>query len=89
MDFGDRPRAIRKPVVEGILSHTGKSIGRGWVFGLNEALDQVGTLGPLITACIGIGDYRHAFAMLLIFALSCLALLFLPGCFTADRRIPV
>jgi hypothetical protein len=29
-------RAIRRPAVESMLSHAGKSIGQGWVFGLNE-----------------------------------------------------
>src|SRR6266581_952870 len=44
-------RAIRKPVVEAMLSHAGRSIGAGWVFGLNEALDQAGaTIGPLLMA---------------------------------------
>src|SRR6266545_99286 len=33
-------RGIRKPTVEAMLSYAGKSIGAGWVFGLNEALDQ-------------------------------------------------
>jgi len=72
-------RAIRRPAVEAMLSHAGKSIGQGWVFGLNEALDQTGaTLGPLITALVLYrhGDYRHAFAVLLISALLCLATLF-------------
>jgi len=71
-------RAIRRPAVEAMLSHAGKSIGQGWVFGLNEALDQTGaTLGPLITAFVLYrhGDYRHAFAVLLISALLCLAVL--------------
>ncbi len=46
-------RAIRKPAVEGMLSHAGQSIGSGWVFGLNEALDQAGaTIGPLVVALI-------------------------------------
>src|SRR5216683_3008418 len=46
-------RAIRKPVVEAMLSHAGQSIGSGWVFGLNEALDQAGaTIGPLVVALI-------------------------------------
>ena len=41
-------RGIRKPTVEAMLSYAGKSIGAGWVFGLNEALDQAGaTIGPL------------------------------------------
>ena len=71
-------RVIRRPAVEAMLSHAGKSIGQGWVFGLNEALDQTGaTLGPLITAFVLYrhGDYRHAFAVLLISALLCLAVL--------------
>jgi predicted MFS family arabinose efflux permease len=72
-------RAIRKPSVESMLSHAGVSIGQGWVFGLNEALDQTGaTLGPLITAYVLYrrGNYQHAFAALLISALCCLAVLF-------------
>lgn len=71
-------RAIRRPSVEAMLSHAGKSLGHGWVFGLNEALDQTGaTLGPLITAFILYrhGSYHHAFAVLLISALLCLAVL--------------
>ncbi len=44
-------RGIRKPTVEAMLSYAGKSIGAGWVFGLNEALDQAGaTIGPLLMA---------------------------------------
>lgn len=69
-------RAIRRPAVESMLSRAGQSIGHGWVFGLNEALDQTGaTLGPLITAWVLYrrGGYRHAFAVLLISALLCLA----------------
>ena len=71
-------RAIRRPAVESMLSEAGQSIGHGWVFGLNEALDQTGaTLGPLITAWVLFrhGGYRHAFAVLLISALLCLAVL--------------
>jgi len=71
-------RAIRKPSVDSMLSHAGAWIGHGWVFGLNEALDQTGaTLGPLITAWILYhrGGYQHAFATLLISALLCLAVL--------------
>ena len=72
-------RAIRKPAVEGMLSHAGKVIGHGWVFGLNEALDQTGaTLGPLIVAWVLFRreGYHRAFAGLLISALLCLATLF-------------
>lgn len=71
-------RAIRKPAMEAMISHAGKSIGHGWVFGLNEALDQTGaTAGPLITALVLYlhGGYHHAFAVLLISALLCLGTL--------------
>ena len=73
-------RAVRKPAVESMLSHAGKSLGQGWVFGLNEALDQTGaTLGPLITAWVLYrrGDFHQAFAWLLIPALLCLATAFI------------
>src|SRR6516164_9868424 len=51
-------RAIRKPPTEAMLSYAGKQIGRGRVFGLNEALDQAGaTLGPLAMA---LGSIRTA-----------------------------
>jgi predicted MFS family arabinose efflux permease len=71
-------RGIRKPTVEAMLSYAGKSIGAGWVFGLNEALDQAGaTVGPLLVALILYfnGGFRSGFAVLLIPALLCLAIL--------------
>src|SRR5260370_19272668 len=74
-------RAIRRPAVESMLSHAGQSIGQGWVFGLNEALDQTGaTLGPLITAFVLYrhGGYHHAFAVLLVSAFLCMACLSVP-----------
>jgi len=71
-------RGIRKPTVEAMLSYAGKSIGAGWVFGLNEALDQAGaTIGPLLMALILYfnGGFRTGFGVLLIPALICLAIL--------------
>src|SRR5438876_5670496 len=71
-------RGIRKPTVEAMLSYAGKSIGAGWVFGLNEALDQAGaTVGPLLMALILYlnGGFRTGFGVLLIPALICLAIL--------------
>jgi predicted MFS family arabinose efflux permease len=71
-------RGIRKPTVDAMLSYAGKSIGAGWVFGLNEALDQAGaTIGPLLMALVLYlnGGYRIGFAVLLIPALLCLATL--------------
>ena len=71
-------RGIRKPTVEAMLSYAGKSIGAGWVFGLNEALDQTGaTIGPLLMALILYfnGGFRTGFGVLLVPALLCLAVL--------------
>src|ERR1700704_5473779 len=71
-------RGIRKPTVEAMLSYAGKSIGAGWVFGLNEALDQAGaTIGPLLMALILYlnGGFRTGFGVLIIPALLCLAIL--------------
>jgi predicted MFS family arabinose efflux permease len=71
-------RGIRKPTVEAMLSYSGRSIGAGWVFGLNEALDQAGaTIGPLLMALVLYfnGGYRTGFGVLLAPALLCLAIL--------------
>jgi predicted MFS family arabinose efflux permease len=71
-------RAIRKPSVDTMLSFAGKSIGRGWVFGLNEGLDQAGAaISPLIVALVLYlkGGYRTGFAVLVIPGLLCLATL--------------
>src|SRR5438477_2111318 len=71
-------RGIRKPTVEAMLSYAGRSIGAGWVFGLNEALDQAGaTVGPLLMALILYLNhgFRTGFTVLLIPALLCLAIL--------------
>jgi len=65
-------RAIRKPSTSAMLSFAGKQLGQGWVFGLNEALDQTGaTVGPLILAFTlsRHGTYQSGFGLLLIPAL--------------------
>ena len=62
-------RAIRKPTVEAMLSYSTGKLGKGWVYGLNTALDETGaTLGPLIVALVLYlnGSYRTAYALLLI-----------------------
>ena len=71
-------RAIRKPAVETMLSFAGKEMGSGWVFGLNEFMDQFGaTLGPLIVAWVlfAKNSYRYGYGILLISAVLCLAML--------------
>jgi MFS family permease len=73
-------RAIRKPSTDAMLSFAGHKLGRGWVFGLNEAFDQAGaTLGPLIISLVLFrhGSYRTGFALLLVSALLTIAIVFL------------
>src|SRR5436190_14637997 len=46
-------RAIRKPTVESMLSYTTGSLGKGWVYAVNTALDETGaTIGPLLMALV-------------------------------------
>ncbi len=73
-------KATRNPPRDVMLSHAGKQIGVGWVFGLHEALDQFGALfGPLAVAWILAlrGDYHLAFTALAIPAVINLSLLML------------
>src|SRR5256885_17238909 len=71
-------RALRKPVVEAMLSHAGRSIGAGWVFGLKQGHDQAGTwIGPLLFALILFlnGVFPLGFGVLIVPALLCLGIL--------------
>ena len=66
-------RAIRNPPRDFMLSNAGKRMGGyGWVFGLHEAMDQCGAMfGPLAVSAVLArrGNYREAFATLLVPAL--------------------
>jgi MFS family permease len=62
-------KAIRSPAKDAMLSHVTSEIGRGWGFGLQEALDQVGAIaGPLlfVIALAAGGTYRGGFALLAV-----------------------
>jgi MFS family permease len=62
-------RAIRKPTVESMLSYTTGSLGKGWVYAVNTALDEIGaTVGPLVIALVLFfdGDYRTGYGLLLV-----------------------
>jgi MFS family permease len=73
-------KAIRTPSRDALMAGAAAEMGRGWAFGLHEALDQIGaTLGPLIMmAVLYLSDenYPTAFAWTLIPALLALSLLF-------------
>jgi MFS family permease len=73
-------KGIRNPPRDVMLSHATSRIGRGWGFGLHEALDQIGAvIGPLCAAAVLSlrQNYREAFAWLGVSAI--LALLSLAG----------
>jgi predicted MFS family arabinose efflux permease len=77
-------RAIRKPTVEAMLSYTTGELGKGWVYALNTALDELGaTVGPLLIALILFlrGNYRTGFATLVVSAVLAL------GALTAARVV--
>jgi len=71
-------KAIRTPARDAMLSHATTEMGRGWGFGLHEALDQIGAmLGPLIVAFVLYfnGSYQSAFAVLAIPAVLAVSVL--------------
>lgn len=71
-------KAIRVPAKDAMLSYATKQTGRGWGFGVHEALDQIGAVaGPLMIMALLFfhKSYQVAFATLLIPAL--IALIFL------------
>jgi len=72
-------KAVRSPAKDAMLSHVTSAIGRGWGFGLHEALDQIGAIaGPLlfVLALAAGGTYRGGFALLAIpFAILILVLI--------------
>ncbi|MGQ9720720.1 MAG: MFS transporter [Candidatus Jordarchaeum sp.] len=71
-------KGIRTPARDAMLSHATTQMGRGWGFGIHEALDQIGAiLGPLIVAAILYfeGSYQVSFAVLLVPALLALSVL--------------
>jgi len=72
-------KAVRAPARDVMLSHATSQLGRGWGFGLHEALDQIGAVaGPALMAAVLFyrqGDYRTGFAILLAPALLALAVL--------------
>jgi len=73
-------KAIRTPARDVMLSCAADQVGRGWAFGLHEALDQIGAIiGPLVVAAVFLvqGSYQAGFGLLLIPALIALGILYL------------
>jgi len=71
-------KAIRTPARDAMLSHATHGLGRGWAFGIHEAMDQIGAMiGPIIVAAVLAwkGSYEYGFAVLAVPALLALAVL--------------
>lgn len=71
-------KGIRVPPRDAMLSYATGRLGRGWGFGLHEALDQLGAItGPLIVAAVLYvqGEYTTGYAILLIPAILALGVL--------------
>jgi MFS family permease len=79
-------KGIKNPPRDAMLSYATKELGRGWGYGLHEAMDQAGAFaGPLLIAgalalratggANSVDDYRWAFSLLFIPATICLAML--------------
>lgn len=71
-------KAIRTPARDAMLSHAAHGLGRGWAFGIHEAMDQIGAMiGPIIVTAVLAwkGSYEYGFAVLAVPALLALAVL--------------
>ena len=63
-------KGIRTPPRDAMLSYGAKEMGRGWGFGLHEAMDQTGaTIGPLLVSAVLFyknQSYHEAFLILFV-----------------------
>ncbi len=73
-------KGLRSPARDTLLSFATKQVGRGWGFGIHEAIDQAGgILGPLVFVValrLG-GGYRGGFTFLWLPTLLCVTMLLL------------
>jgi MFS family permease len=68
-------KGIRVPPRDAMLSYATQHMGRGWGFGLHEALDQIGAIiGPLIVAAILYTREGYQFGYIVLFIPALLAL---------------
>ncbi|MCX7661836.1 MAG: MFS transporter, partial [Candidatus Omnitrophica bacterium] len=71
-------KAMRSPSRDAILSYATKEIGRGFGFGIHEALDQIGAvLGPVLVAVVFMlkRSYMYSFSILFVPAIMMLTFL--------------
>ena len=72
-------KAIRTPARDALLSFGTQKMGRGWGYGLHEAMDQIGaTVGPLLVSAVLFyqhQNYQVAFGILFIPAIIAVSIL--------------
>jgi MFS family permease len=72
-------KAIRTPARDVMLSYAAKEVGRGWGFGIHEAMDQIGAVvGPIIISVVLYlrgNNYSQGFAILFVPAVLALCVL--------------
>lgn len=71
-------RAIRSPARDAMLSHAGTDVGRGWAYGLQEALSSVGgMIGPMIIVLVMLcgGNYQIGYEIMIVPLLFAMVLL--------------
>jgi MFS family permease len=72
-------KAIRNPSRDAMLSFASKEMGRGWAFGLHDALDSTGaTIGPLLVSGVLFfqhQSYKEAYLTLFIPAIIAVSIL--------------
>ena len=72
-------KALRTPARDAMLSFGTQKMGRGWGYGLHEAMDQIGaTIGPLLVSSVLFyknQNYKLAFGILLIPAIIAISFL--------------
>ncbi|MCX6650807.1 MAG: MFS transporter [Methanomassiliicoccales archaeon] len=72
-------KAVRSPARDAMLSHASSKTGRGWAFGVQEALSSVGAMvGPVMIALVFMcgGSYSESFLFMGIPAVITLVLLY-------------
>ena len=72
-------KAIRTPARDALLSFGTQKMGRGWGYGLHEAMDQIGaTVGPVLVSAVLFyqhHNYQMAFGILFIPAIIAVSIL--------------
>lgn len=90
-------KAVRTPARDTMLAQAGSGNRRGWVFAVQEALDQSGALlGPLlVSAMLALSGYRLGFAVLAVPGALCLIVLAwlraaapAPSAYERDQKLP-